>query len=230
MKIKRLVYSKYAPILAFIPVVNLVYLVLRFLCGATGREAKNYIATIFTLIVAAILYYLLPGAWGWAVTYALVSVMSFGCLLNIRKNGSFDKKTMTKRAAVLVPLVIILALVLIWVFNSGSAVKVETRAMLNALCENDSQQWDELLFSSHIDTMNSLESFSNALKSQQGIELNGAVERLTQTGISVRIQGGVHQTSATYRAIIGGIKYTVKVTYQESKSAKGFSSISIERP
>ena len=135
---------------------------------------------------------------------------------------------MIKRAAVLVPVVIIFALVLIWAFNSESALKTETRAMLNLLCQNDSQQWDEFPFPTHIDTMDSLESFSNALKSQQGIELNGAVERLTQTAISVRVQGGVHQTSATYHATIGGVKYTVEVTYLESKSAKGFSFISIE--
>ena len=92
MKIKRLVYSKYAPILAFIPVVNLVYLVLKFLSGATVREPKTYIATILTLIVAAILYYLLPGAWGWAVTYVLLSVMSFGCLLHIRKSEALIKR------------------------------------------------------------------------------------------------------------------------------------------
>lgn len=230
MKAKNFIYSKYALVFAIIPGVNLAYLVLYFLSGNVSKEWVHHGAMIAILIVASLLYRLLPDMWGWAVTYCLLSGMSLLCLRQIRKNGNLfqekNKKIMRNRMIVLL-IATTLLIGVTWVSSSGSVIKDRTFEMLNAALTEDQTQWKALLNQTHEDTIDTVQIFLQNLE-QQNITLSGTVERLTQTGISMQLKNEVKQTTATYRATIGGVQYIVRVTYMRNNESEGFSFISIE--
>lgn len=229
MNVKKFIYSQLAPVVAFLPFVQLAYPVIQFLSSATGKERIGSIAIFTTLVVSAAGYKLLPDMWGWVVTYGVGVCFSLLCLQQIRKSGDFfrdkNRKIMRKRSIILVGFVAIWLAAGVTLFGN-TQLKDQTTAMLHAIVAEDQMQWAQLCYPGNTEIAASVQEFATDLQ-ENGVQLQGTVESLRCTKLSSHKTSSIRETSATFRATIGSKQYTVHVVYQEKDGNEGFTAFSI---
>jgi hypothetical protein len=230
-KFQKYVFTKWAQIVAFVPIANLAHLILYFLFikGVT-KKFENGILVV-ALILGAIAYRFLPGNWGWVVTYGLTVVFSYLALMQIRKYGvgttQLSRKKVRQKGIILF---IATGIFVIFVFaiNAGSKIAPHIESVLNAISSQNMEQWELELHPQCNSELQSLERFTASLE-EKGVQLSGAVEKMKQTGFSYEATTGSSKTEGKFLITMGGEKYFVTALYIKDQYGEGITYLEIDK-
>ena len=230
-KYQKYIYTKWAKFVAFVPVANLVHLILYFLFikGVTKKFENGFL--ILALILGAIAYRFLPGNWGWIVTYGLTIVFSYLALMQMRKFGvattqSSRKKVKQKGIILLIATGILVVFII--VVNASSKITPHIESMLNAVVSQDAEQWELELHPQCDSDIQSIEHFT-AILQKNGIQLSGTVEKIKQTSFSYEATTGSSKAEGKLLITMGGEKYVVTVLYLKDQTGTGISYLQIDK-
>ena len=104
--------SKWAVVLAFIPGVNLLYLIFRFLTVSDKRYNVSVWKIGISVFPVWLLYRFVPESWDWLVTHLVLSVIAFLYIQSSR--GGYRK-----RVHLSLNLMVVCGLVLLLLVTSG---------------------------------------------------------------------------------------------------------------
>ena len=136
--------SKWGLLLAFVPGVNVLYLVFRLLI-ATNGAAKTSIWTILPALLISCLYQIVPAPWSWLVTHAIISVIAFIVMKN--SQGAYYCRF---RTTIPIPAIICIGVFACLLVNSianDSTDRLSGQAFpyvhqgLNAVVAGDTAEW-----------------------------------------------------------------------------------------
>lgn len=230
-KYQKYIYTKWAKFVAFVPVANLVHLILYFLFikGVAKKFENGFL--ILALILGAIAYRFLPGNWGWIVTYGLTIVFSYLALMQMRKFGvattqSSRKKVKQKGIILLIATGILVVFII--VVNASSKITPHIESMLNAVVSQDAEQWELELHPQCDSDIQSIEHFT-AILQKNGIQLSGTVEKIKQTSFSYEATTGSSKAEGKLLITMGGEKYVVTVLYLKDQTGTGISYLQIDK-
>lgn len=220
-----------AKVLAFVPLLHLLYLVALLLTADNRCRKQGWLVSVAIVIGTAVAFSLIPYPWSWGVTYAAISVAAFSALNSIRNYHLFENvkaSTVWKRALFFgVP---VLLFVGIFVGISAKAdVTEKTTNMLTALVQQDEAAWDAQRMKGMGSRVGTLEEYTASLN-ERGISLGGEVVKKHTTGTEISVQDGndIH-VNKSYIYEIGGELYEVTVEYRAKGDLKGIFALVIQK-
>ena len=228
-KLQRILNHPVAKIVAFVPIVNWLYVILFLMCSDLRRFGKFCICIFVSGLLAKLLRVVIPAPFDWLVPYPISCVNAVFCLYELTKKGALqDATTKRLRWRLILCGVVLAALIgMIVTVSTKYDLDGKTTAMLEAIVQQDDRTWENLQTKAL--EIGTLDDYSDAL-AQDGIDLHGEVQKLLVTGVSYRSEteaGTTVTQSFLYR--IGGKLYRVSVNCLEFKRVKGLVKLTVER-
>ncbi len=224
--------SKYGIILAFVPIVNIAYLIFRLLFVQTKVDKIPLWYFAIIAVPAVVLYNILPGKWGWCVTHLIISCIA--AFYMYKSRGAYMGK-MAPREKMLrnfIPLAIFAALLILgnlWYAPhndnpvDSSVVKEKTLEALDALVENDSEKWNSLIHPVYGTSVKTLSRFKTSLEFD-GINFDSGYSYVNQYGTHFTpydVEDGNAMCMEAF-VYVGGKRCFIKTVWQCSDSGSGF--------
>ena len=239
-KMRTFFESKWAVLLAFVPVVNLFYAVFALLLRGTDRfffHAVNF----FVACIAVLAFRFFPGC-GWLIGYATWTALTLVDLKSIRQSDyTFAKPYWLRLAVLALPLLLLLAIILesfhlspFGIFapsEKDAFLEEQTRAVLETVINNDPQGYKELEY--QVDVFPGLDGYTLTALRQTLMEKDslpqgeiGSLTLLRETASGPR---SCLTYALTYEAAIGDGLYRVAVEYTQTPDVAGFSRVDITK-
>ena len=235
-KLRNFFESKWAVIVAFVPVVNILYALFAFLLRGTDRFPFR-MANFAIFCAAGMVLRFYPG-WGWLIAYAAFVALALVDLKRIRQSDYVLAKSFTLRLAALsLPLILVLSVVLgssLGLFDSSEEdafFEQQTRAVLETVINNDPAAYKALEY--RPSPFASLDGYTLVSLRQKLIEKNslpeGEIGTLTLLQSSIDGPRACLTYKRAYDVVIGGALYRVKVEYTKTPDLSGFSAVDITK-
>ncbi len=224
--------SKWAVVVAFVPIVNLLYVLFAFLLRGTDRFFFRLINFAVVCVAGAALHFF-PD-YGWLIAYAVLAAMALVDLNRIRESDyTLVRSFWLRLAAISMPVLLLVIAVFYKPFNSEKALflREQTQAALEAIIQDDTVAWRELEYDSSVySELNwlSLRQLRQKLIGKGSLP-EGEIGALIQCRAGHTGSFRVPAYTATYLAEIGGVSYFVDVEYTEGSQDAGFSFFDITR-
>lgn len=232
-KLRSFFESKWAVLLAFVPVVQVFYFLFAFLVFRKD-SLKFRIGGPVVFVAAGFLTHLfLP--WGWLGAYVCFTVLALVSLKAIRDSDyRINKSFWIRLAAVALPVLLFL---LVFVFlkpygpEREAFLREQTYLALEAVMNDDMATWRELEYDdSALSDLNwlSLRELRSKLAEKDSLP-RGEIGELMQTYSFRNLSLGIPCYGATYNVAIGGVMYEVSIYYTESSTDTGISHFDITK-
>ncbi len=233
-KIISVLNSKYGIILAFIPIVNIAYLVFRmlFVRIKVDKIPLWYFAVI--AVPAVVLYNILPGKWGWCVTHLIISCVA--AFYMYKSRGGYNGNIGFKSNHFFLILVIFILVVSVNVIHSVKPAysmglnQEKLYDAINALVANDEEAWLENIHPEHGQNISNIDAvrkrFSVKLAALEGgYEVQHRHKTILFTSeVEEGKAAGVH----IYVVSKGtGNLYEITAVWQECEHGSGLISVDI---
>ena len=143
-KIIEVLNSNWGLLLAFVPGVNVLYLVFRLLV-ATNGSSKISVWAIFPALLISCLYLIVPASWHWLVTHVIISVIVF--IIMRKSQGSYCCKLRTTIPVPAMICVVAFVLLLVNSIANDSTDQLSGQAFpyihqgMNAIIAEDAAEW-----------------------------------------------------------------------------------------
>lgn len=234
-KLVKFLNKKWSILIAFIPVVNILYLVFRFL----SIRSKRYNISIWSFVVVVplcLLYLFVPENWDWVVTHLIVS--GIVAVIMEKSRGGYElpiRFHMRWEVILICSVFVFIAGVNIWYapYLSMADTAIEyARKAVDAIVYDDEETWQELIHPVYGTELTNLDAIQSSLKKVITEELSSNNYDLGKTASS---KYDVSDGEAVSVAIDLKIsidtfdfnRYEVTVIYQESENGKGIIDIEI---
>lgn len=163
--------SKWAVVLAFIPGVNLLYLIFRFLTISDKRYSVSVWKIGVSVFPVWLLYRFVPDSWDWLVTHLALSVIAFLYIQSSR--GGYRKHVhLSLNLMVVCGLVLLLLVTSGWwapIVHEAQSVSAYAETALIAIVQNDEETWQNSLHPVHGEDLKDLK------RAQDEIQHNGII-------------------------------------------------------
>ena len=233
-KIISVLNSKYGIILAFIPIVNIAYLIFRllFVRIKVDKIPLWYFAVI--AVPAVFLYNILPGRWGWCVTHLIISCVAAFYIYKSR--GRYSGSIGFKSNHFFLILVIFILVVSVSVIHSVKPAysmglnQEKLYDAINALVANDEEVWLEHIHTVHGEDILDIDAvrkrFSVKLAALEGgYEVQNRYKTILFTSeVEEGKAAGIHVYVVSKRT---GNLYEITAVWQDCEHGSGFISFDI---
>lgn len=223
-KLIQILNQRWSIILAFIPGINLAYLIFRFLICI---EQTHRVSIWMVGLVAApicFLYHIFPDTLNWLVTHLILSAIA-ALMIEKSRGGYYAHFRFSKDAIFFLTVFGIVGIVLIRclpLVTNANQVSNKTESALHAIVQNDEHTWQTLFHPEYGTELMDLQEFKRALQSNNiliaedfryGVGRTAASKEKVEEGSAIGLDALI---------VSNGTKYRVSVIYQETESGSGF--------
>ena len=231
-KLRSFFESKWAVLLAFVPVVQVFYFFFAFLVFRKDDLSFRIVGPVVFVGAGFLTHLFLP--WGWLAAYICLTVLALVSLKAIRNSDyQIGRSFWIRLAAIAMLIILSVVFALSSPFDSEKEafLKEQTRSVLEAVINNDPRAYKELEYWGS--TLSALDGYTlvdlrRALMEKDSLP-EGEIGEMTLLSEFMSGPRASRTYTQTYEVVIGDGLYRVKVEYTEASGISGFSRVDITK-
>lgn len=220
--------KKWSWILAFIPGVNLLYLIFWALTVWNKNRYISMWKTVLAVLPMLLLYRFLPPSLSWLATHLILSLVSFMIMRKCR--GAYEPNIKTSS---ILPVIVALSLLLpaptlLPVFWEGEKAYIHSVEALGALVQDDQEAWQSEIHPVYGKELLDMEAFKAELI-REGIVLDEVFSTKNSPSPTVapyNVKDG-EASKTQFRVTMGEEEYRITAIYQTSDNGSGLIAFEI---